>query len=94
VERSVVQQSFPGNVFRKSATGFPTSRCRRRPRGRLSIKRAACRPSKPQVFTGNPEERSGEICGGSFLEMFSCRVSIVLHSVKKTDVADEQLRSL
>ena len=43
--------------------GFPTSRCWRRPRVRLSVKRAACRSSKPRVSAGNPGERSGEICG-------------------------------
>jgi hypothetical protein len=39
---------------------------------RLSVERAACRPSTPRVSTGNPGERSGEICGssGPFLEMF------------------------
>src|SRR3984957_16957956 len=47
----------------RSAAGFPTSRCRQRLRVRLSVKRAACRPSKPRAFTGNPGERSGEICG-------------------------------
>jgi hypothetical protein len=45
----------------RSVPGFPTSRCWRRPRVRLSVKRAACRPSKPRLFTGNPGERSGEI---------------------------------
>jgi hypothetical protein len=30
---------------------------------RLSVERAACRSSKPRVFTGNPGERSREICG-------------------------------
>jgi hypothetical protein len=30
---------------------------------RLSVERAACRSSKPRVSTGNPGERSGEICG-------------------------------
>jgi hypothetical protein len=30
---------------------------------RLSVKRAACRSSKPRVSTGNPGERSGEIRG-------------------------------
>jgi hypothetical protein len=39
----------------RSVPGFPASRCWRRPRVRLSVKRAACRPSKPG-------ERSGEIC--------------------------------
>ena len=45
----------------RSEPGFPTSRCWRRPRVRLSLKRAACRSSKPRVSTGNPGERSGEI---------------------------------
>jgi hypothetical protein len=45
----------------RSGPGFPTSRCLRRPRVRLSLKRAACRSSKPRVSTGNPGERSGEI---------------------------------
>ena len=55
----------------RSAPGFPTSRCWQRPRVRLSVERAACRPSTPRVFIGNPGERSGEICGnGPFLEMF------------------------
>jgi hypothetical protein len=45
-----------------SRRGFPTSRCRRRPRMRLSLKRAACRPSKVRVSTGNSGERSGGIC--------------------------------
>jgi hypothetical protein len=34
---------------------------------RLLEKRAACSPSKPRVFTGNLEERSGEICGSAAL---------------------------
>jgi hypothetical protein len=45
----------------RSVPGFPTSRCPRRPSVRLSVRRAACRPSTPRVFTGNPWERSGEI---------------------------------
>jgi hypothetical protein len=45
----------------RSVPGFPTSRCSQRPRVRLSVKRAACRASKPRVSTGNPGERSGEI---------------------------------
>jgi hypothetical protein len=59
----------------RSPPGFPTSRCWRRPRVRLSVKRAVCRPSKPRVFTGNPGERSGEICGSAVLswKCFSCR---------------------
>jgi hypothetical protein len=34
VERSAVQRSLPGNVFRQSLLGFPTSRCQQRPRVR------------------------------------------------------------
>jgi hypothetical protein len=67
VERSAVQRSFPGNVFRQSVRGFPTSRCRQRPRVRLSLKRAACRPSNPRVYTGNPGKRSGGTCGSAVL---------------------------
>jgi hypothetical protein len=36
---------------------IPTSRCWQGPRVRLSLKRAACRSSKPRVVTGNPGER-------------------------------------
>ena len=67
VERSAVQRSFPGNVFRQSVRGFPTSRCRQRPRVRLSLKRAACRLSNPRVYTGNPGKRSGGTCGSAVL---------------------------
>jgi hypothetical protein len=49
----------------RSEPGFTTSRCWQRPRVRLSAERAACRPSTPRVFTGNPGERSGEICGSA-----------------------------
>jgi hypothetical protein len=49
----------------RSVPGFPTSRCWRRPRVRLSVKRAECRSSKSRVFTGNPGERSAEICGSA-----------------------------
>ena len=55
----------------RSAPGFPTSRCWLLPRVRLSLKRAACRSSKPRVSTGNPGsvvERS--LCGCFFLGMF------------------------
>jgi hypothetical protein len=56
----------------RSVPGFPTSRCWQGPRVRLSLKRAACRSAKPRVVTGNPGERSGEICGfsGPFLGVF------------------------
>ena len=47
----------------RSVPGFPTSRCWQRPRVRLSVERAACRSPTPRVSTGNPGERSGEICG-------------------------------
>ena len=59
------------HLDRSSVPGFPTSRCSRRPRVRLSLKRAACDQSTPLFSTGSPgEERSGEICGsGPFLEM-------------------------
>ncbi len=36
----------------RSEPGFPTSRCWRRPRVRLSVERAACRSSKPRLSTG------------------------------------------
>ena len=36
---------------------------RQLPRVRHSLKRAACRSSKPRVSTGNPGERSGGTCG-------------------------------
>jgi hypothetical protein len=49
----------------RSVPGFPTSRCWKGPRVRLSLKRAACRSAKPRVVTGNPGERSGEICGSA-----------------------------
>ena len=55
----------------RSAPGFPTSRCWLLPRVRLSLKRAACRSSKPRISTGNPGsvvERS--LCGCFFLGMF------------------------
>jgi len=54
VERSAVQRSFPGNVFRQSVPGFHTSHCQRRPRVPLSVKRAACTSSEPRFSTGNP----------------------------------------
>src|SRR6202046_882232 len=59
------------HLDRSSVPGFPTSRCSRGPRVRLSLKRAACRSSTPLFSTGNPGgERSGELCGvsGPFLE--------------------------
>jgi hypothetical protein len=62
-------RNFPGKSLPfpchpdRSVPGFPTSRRQRRPRVRLSVKRAACRSSTPRVSTGNPGERSGEICG-------------------------------
>ena len=66
----------------RSVPGFPTSRCWRRPRVRLSVKRAACRSSKPRISTGNPGERSGEICGQrSFLGNVFRRSGSGLHRV-------------
>jgi hypothetical protein len=46
----------------RSVPGFPTSRCQRRPRVRLSAERAVCSSSAPPLSTGNPGERSGETC--------------------------------
>ena len=46
----------------RSVPGFPTSPCWQLPRVRLSVKRAASSSSAPPVSTGNPGERSGEIC--------------------------------
>jgi len=65
-ERSVVggpavQRLSLGDVFRQSVPGFPTSRRQQRPRGRISVKRAARRSLTPRVSTGNSGERSGEI---------------------------------
>jgi hypothetical protein len=55
----------------RSVPGFPTSRCWQRPRVRLSVERAACRSPTPRVSTGNPGERSGEICG-SVVRSWEC----------------------
>jgi hypothetical protein len=49
----------------RSVPGFPTSRCWQRTRVRLSVERDACRSPTPRVSTGNPGERSGEICGSA-----------------------------
>jgi hypothetical protein len=46
-------------------TRISYSRYWQRRRVRLSVERAACRPSTPRVFTGNPGERSGGTCGSA-----------------------------
>ena len=47
----------------RSVPGFPLHGTRQRPRMRLSAKRAACTSPMTQHSTGNPGQRSGEICG-------------------------------
>jgi hypothetical protein len=72
VERSAVSAVLPWECFSTERTRISyfallaTSTCA------VSVERAACRSSTPWVSTGNPGQRSGEICGvsGPFLEMF------------------------
>ena len=47
----------------RSVPGFPAMQHSTMPRVRLSAKRGAGRVSTPRSSTGNPGERSGEICG-------------------------------
>ena len=68
---ALLERLFPTRAEVMTAGGISSFALQRRPRVRLSVKRASCRSSKPRVFTGNSGERSGEISVWIlFLKMF------------------------